>query len=234
MSEGSCEIYRTTKYLKMVVAFDLDDTLFPERDYLHSAYREIATIISNKYGISFASCLDAMLKGGFDALISLLDGCAIAHEEDVMWCVNTYRHHKPDIKLSPIVKSTLSDLKRRGASIALITDGRIITQTLKIEGLSLYDYICPDNISISEAIGADKSQPLPFLRVMQRHPNEQKYVYVGDNPKKDFFHPNALGWKTIGLLDSGNNIHKQTFDTSPEYQPQYWVKKLNEIIPLLY
>lgn len=217
-----------------VVAFDLDDTLFPERDYLHSAYREIASILSAKYGIDRGGCLDAMLAGGFDALISLLDDRAIAHEEDVMWCVDRYRHHKPDISLSPIVKSTLSGLKQRGVAIALITDGRITTQTLKIEGLGLNDYISPEDISISEAIGADKSQPLPFLRVMQRHPDAERYVYVGDNPTKDFFHPNALGWITIGLLDEGINIHKQVFDTPPEYQPQCWIARLNDIISLLF
>lgn len=218
----------------MVVAFDLDDTLFAERDYLHSSYREIASIISGKYGIDYTTCIETMLDGGFDALISLLDENKIEHEENVMWCVNTYRHHKPDITLSPIVKTTLSELKRRGVVIALITDGRIVTQTLKIEGLDLYDYIHPDDISISEAIGADKSQPLPFSRVMQRHPNVRQFVYIGDNPKKDFFHPNALGWKTIGLLDAGDNIHKQAFDIPQEYQPQYWVKNLDEIIPLIF
>ena len=217
-----------------VVAFDLDDTLFQERDYLHSAYREIASILSAKYGIDREDCLDAMFTGGFDALISLLNDLAIAHEEDVMWCVEKYRHHKPDISLSPTVKSTLSELKQRGANIALITDGRITTQTLKIEGLGLNDYISPEDISISEAIGADKSQALPFLRIMQRYPEVQRYVYIGDNPTKDFIHPNTLGWITIGLLDAGTNIHKQAFDTFPEYQPQHWITQLNEIIPLIF
>lgn len=217
-----------------VVAFDLDDTLFSERDYLHSAYREIATIISGKYHVDYAVCLESMLQGGFDRLISLLDEWEINHDENMAWCVNTYRHHIPDISLSPITKSTLTTLKQRGATLALITDGRVITQTRKIEGLKLYDYIPQQEISISEAIGADKTSPIPFSMVMQRHPNACRYIYVGDNPQKDFTLPNSLGWMTIGILDSGNNIHRQSMDYPLENLPQHWVTNIDEIVPLIF
>lgn len=216
-----------------VVAFDLDDTLFPEIDYLHSAYREIALILSTKYTIAEVECCNAMINGGFDALMALLDYKGIKHNEDVMWCVEKYRHHVPTISLSPDTEMTLTELKRRGYSLALITDGRVITQSLKIDGLGLHRYFSEEDVSISEQIGADKTSPLPFRAVMLRHPDAERYVYVGDNPKKDFFQPNALGWTTIGLRDRGRNIHKQTLDLPIEYQPQHWVDNLSEIFSIL-
>lgn len=217
----------------VVVAFDLDDTLFPEIDYLHSAYREIASILSAKYAIAEAEWRDAMMNGGFDALIALLDCKRIKHDEDVMWCVEKYRHHVPTISLSPDTEMTLTELKHRGYTLALITDGRVITQSLKIDGLGLHRYFSEEDISISERIGADKTSPLPFRAVMLRHPNAERYVYVGDNPKKDFFQPNVLGWITIGLRDQGQNIHKQSLDLPIEYQPQHWVDNLSEIYSIL-
>lgn len=217
----------------VVVAFDLDDTLFPEIDYLHSAYREIASILSTKYAIAEAECRNAMMNGGFDALMVLLDCMGIKHDEDVMWCVEKYRHHVPTISLSPDTEMTLTELKRRGYSLALITDGRVTTQSLKIDGLGLHRYFSDEDIFISEQIGVDKTTPLPFRIVMLRYPDAERYVYVGDNPKKDFFQPNALGWHTIGLRDRGQNIHKQTHDLPIEYQPQQWVDNLSEIFSIL-
>jgi putative hydrolase of the HAD superfamily len=35
--------------------------------------------------------------------------------------------------------------------------------------------------------------------MMQRHPGLQ-YIYIADNPAKDFVAPNLLGWKTVQIL----------------------------------
>ena len=56
------------------------------------------------------------------------------------------------------------------------------------------------------------------------------YVYIGDNPHKDFITPNKLGWTTICLLDRGQNIHKQNFINSLELNPHFFIKSFDEII----
>ena len=94
--------------------------------------------------------------------------------------------------------------------MGMITDGRIQTQRLKIHALGLDKYIPEQNILISEATGADKHFSLPFDIMMRRNPGESRFVYVGDNPEKDFLWPNRLGWLTVMLLDTdGRNIHPQ-------------------------
>jgi putative hydrolase of the HAD superfamily len=55
------------------------------------------------------------------------------------------------------------------------------------------------------------------------------YIYIADNPKKDFITPNKLGWTSICLLDKGQNIHKQFFTNSIDYDPQYIINSFNEI-----
>ncbi len=58
-----------------------------------------------------------------------------------------------------------------------------------------------------------------------------EYVYVGDNPKKDFIAPNSLGWLTIGLRDDGRNIHKQDLSNlDPEQLPSLWIESLEELL----
>ena len=65
---------------------------------------------------------------------------------------------------------------------------------------------------------------------MNKFPSADQYIYIGDNPKKDFITPNRLGWTTIGILDSGQNIHSQDVCIGNEYLPQRWVKSFTDII----
>ena len=46
---------------------------------------------------------------------------------------------------------------------------------------------------------------------VKRYPGCNDFIYVGDNPDKDFIAPKTLGWETICLKDDGSNIHKQDF-----------------------
>ena len=58
-----------------------------------------------------------------------------------------------------------------------------------------------------------------------------RYVYVGDNPRKDFLAPNSLGWFTVGIRSSGRNIHPQELDGAPEGQmPDLWIDHFNDLL----
>ena len=45
-----------------LVIFDLDDTLYNERDFVYSGFMEVATYLSNKYGISKNILFDDMVN----------------------------------------------------------------------------------------------------------------------------------------------------------------------------
>jgi putative hydrolase of the HAD superfamily len=73
---------------------------------------------------------------------------------------------------------------------------------------------------------------------MQRNPDEKRFVYIGDNPKKDFYWANRLGWTTIMLLDNGRNIHHQaeviaSLENPHEYLAQYTIKHLTDLDTVL-
>ena len=70
-----------------------------------------------------------------------------------------------------------------------------------------------------------------YAYFMKRYSYCQSFIYVGDNVKKDFITPNALGWKTICLKDDGRNIHKQDFTLTPEQAlPKKTILSLKELI----
>lgn len=215
-----------------VVAFDLDDTLFEERKFLLSAYRHIATDLCRRGIADREKALHAMTVGGFDALMEEIErerGWSPSEREKsvtVRWCVDTYRTHRPDISLDADAGETLGRLAAdKDIILALITDGRSVTQRNKIESLGLTRYFTPENIFISGETGHDKNSPHSFQELMGRY-SDGPYVYIGDNPAKDFIWPNRLGWMTIGLVDRGNNIHSQDVVYDSDNQPKVWVKTL--------
>jgi putative hydrolase of the HAD superfamily len=146
--------------------------------------------------------------------------------------LNIYRNHKPAIKLTNSAHNVLLNIKNEAFKVGLITDGRSIQQRNKITALGLADYF--DDIIISEEFGSEKPNINNFKYFEKKYGHTYKYVYVGDNVKKDFMAPNSLGWITICLLDNGKNIHKQSFGLEKNGHPFYIVNEIKEIIEILF
>ena len=99
----------------------------------------------------------------------------------------------------------------------------------KIEKLDLWNYIQNDDIIISEEFGTEKPSFNNYTYFMDRYPLAERFIYVGDNVRKDFVAPNALGWKTICLKDDGRNIHKQDLIIERGFLPNIIVESFSEI-----
>ncbi len=208
-----------------VICFDLDDTLYKEIDFLKSAYREIAIHAAQGdrrlADRAYTEMLQAYKDGG-NAFLRLNEWLGVT--TPVADYLAMYRAHRPDIHLEEDVVATLDALKTAGHTLALITDGRSVQQRNKMAALGLNRWIDDGDIVISEEIGSEKPAEANYRRVMEHHPEAERFVYVGDNPAKDFIAPNRLGWTTVCLLDNGENIHPQRLDDAPPLaQPQYKV-----------
>lgn len=192
--------------LSKVVAFDLDDTLIPEVLFIKSGIRHIAQLLNKRYPylpyMRVTGCMDIALMtriNHYSALESILKEFGLSNSLDMKEIVAEFRGHVPDSSiyhLSPSYIEILQDLKQRGISLALITDGRSLTQRNKIMAAGLYSFFDNSDIYISEEVGHDKFDPDSFLSVMKKHAGAKEFHYVGDNPPKDFLHPSKLGWQT--------------------------------------
>jgi putative hydrolase of the HAD superfamily len=65
--------------------------------------------------------------------------------------------------------------------------------------------------------------------MVMNNKNAENFIYIADNPNKDFITPNKLGWTTICLLDRGQNVHEQIFTNSIEFNPHFVIKSFDEI-----
>lgn len=213
--------------MSKVVVFDLDDTLYKEVDYVRSGLMAVAHHLGDD------SLLDVMLKArskGMNAFEAVKEQRSDA-EIDKM--IEIYRNHKPQISLSRDTTLTLDYLHSK-YTLALVTDGRSVGQRNKIEALALERYFAPEDIIISEEFGSDKHSAANFKTIEKNHPGAESYFYIGDNPEKDFYQPNQLGWHTIMLEDVNHvNIHRQDNAPSIDHIAQYAIESLSDAIAII-
>jgi len=183
----------------MVIVFDMDDTLFDEIDFVRSGFAEIARYLTLPESFDFMlSCFEAEGSGTiFDRLIRRFD-----LDVPLAKLIEIYRFHHPDIHLDDESKHLLEYVKH--LPTALITDGHYLMQQNKYRVLGLDTLI--DYPIFSDFYHTNKPDPMLFEKVMQRFPNT-RYVYIADNPKKDFIAPAALGWHSVRYVNPRGIYH---------------------------
>ncbi len=171
------------------VAFDLDDTLYKERDYVAEGRRNVARVMAKRSGIDADELFELMQnaqsdrivqgspsngQAAFDLLHQRLQStpAATATIDDYL---DIYRSTRPSLQLPESTVSALERLREMGVTLGIITDGRHITQWNKIEALGLEKYIDHNNIIISDDIGYDKYSHRPFAELAGRI-GAQRYI----------------------------------------------------------
>ena len=203
-----------------IFVFDLDDTLYSERDFEKSGIEFVYENLS----INHIS-LETILNNRKNWIEQIIDGSN--NQITLQIVLDIYRNHFPTIQLYNDAKVFLEKLLSQGTEMSLITDGRSITQRNKLKALGIDTFF--KNIVISEEVNSEKPSEYNFRMVMDNNIAEN-YIYIADNPKKDFITPNKLGWTSICLLDRGKNVHQQNFKLSIDFLPHYSVNSFEEII----
>lgn len=176
------------------VVFDLDDTLYSEKEYVFSGFKAVAGYLGNP---EYADRLWYFFAAGKPALDELLSEISEPDQKEA--CLKVYREHSPVISLYHGIPDLLKELKAAHIRVGIITDGRVIGQRAKLNALGLSALV--DDIIITDELGGvmfRKPNSISF-RIMQTRwqiPFEEM-IYVGDNPEKDFQAPRQLGMHTM-------------------------------------
>lgn len=185
-----------TEGLKAVI-FDMDDTLYGEKEYVKSGYSKIAEVLPQVENADQKLWkLFEEKKPAIDELLRIegFDDPAVKEA-----CLNAYRFQMPEIHLYPGVEEMLKSLRKKGMLLGLITDGRPEGQRAKIKALGLEAFF--DQIIVTDEFGGSefrKPNPLAFQTMKERMNVEYAQMcYVGDNIKKDFIAPQQLGMRCI-------------------------------------
>lgn len=192
-----------------VVVFDLDDTLYSEKEYIRSGYREIARILPRIQKVEVK--LWNLFEQKKNAIDELLKNENIYTPELKQQCLSVYRNQKPMIHLYSGVREMLQKIHEDGLSVGMITDGRPEGQRAKIAALGLEPLF--DEIIITDELGGiEFRKPSPDAykliktKLSKRIPDIPleyfQMCYVGDNGRKDFIAPKKLGMHCIKFLNT--------------------------------
>ncbi len=180
----------------MKILFDLDDTLYPERQYVYQGFWAVSNYIQESYKIDarkiyleLISIFKSRSKKVFDDLISLK-----GISEDPLKLVSIYRAAKRKLSLYSEVCEVLKLLKENN-DIILITNGNSEVQRRKINILKLEDFF--DDIFILDDFGLEYWKPstLIFDRIYRKYQGDlSEYVFIG-NGEEDLEFSRRLGIK---------------------------------------
>lgn len=188
----------------MVIVFDMDDTLYPESSFVLSALADVGQYVEKKWGYDpFASTLQKLFLAGEKT--NLFQKAALQNNypdfssSQIEELLTRYRNHQPkSLPWYPDAWEIVPQLAK-SHPLGLISDGYLPVQSNKAKALDAQRWF--KEIILTEELGRAHWKPAPtaFNLMMQKFPGEN-YIYVGDNPRKDFIAPRQLGWQTIQIL----------------------------------
>lgn len=217
-----------------IIAFDLDDTLYNEIDFVQSGFRVVAQYTAIKFGLDKNKIYSFLIKtlklnGRGKIFNSMLKKYGIYDKKTITKLVSVYRSHKPEIKLDSNTRKTIKNLKDK-YKLALITDGDKNVQRNKVHALKLNDLL--DYIVYTDDYGPSGKKPntISFKKVLKELGGKpEEMIYVGDNPEKDFIGAKKIGIKTIQIYR--DKVGKNNF--SEEFAANYSIKKIEDLLTLI-
>jgi putative hydrolase of the HAD superfamily len=215
--------------------FDLDDTLYPERDYVHSGFRAVGEWAAERLGLSptlVEAQLESLFDGGFrkDAFQWWLSEQGLS-DSLLPEMVEVYRNHAPRIAFYPDSVHVLEAVKPL-CRLGLITEGRRAAQEAKIAALGLRRWI-EAAVILGEADRAEwKPSPEPFRRMlaMLSVPGREA-AYVGDNPRKDFRGAREAGLYSVRIRRAGG-LHADEEPAAAEDEPDREIRSLADLMQI--
>ena len=200
-----CEVADHVSDLDAVI-FDLDDTLYPEKDYVRCGYRAVSALFPNVPDM--AQRLWAAFEDGRPAIDAVLEEEGLQSYKAA--ALEAYRQNEPVLTLYPGARELLRRLGER-VKLGIITDGRPEGQRAKLRALCIEPLF--DEIIVTDELGGTqyrKPDPTAFRLMSERLGTRyDRMAYVGDNIRKDFIAPEALGMRCIWFQNPDGLYYRQ-------------------------
>ena len=185
------------------VLFDLDDTLYSEKEYVRSGFHTVAKLFPQIPQCFNKLC--AAFERGQNPVKTVLMEADLFSEESYRQCMSAVEDHHPRIQLYEGIRELFFELHKKKKSIGIITDGKPKVQRAKIKALGL-DTMADEYLITDELAGnGDVSEfrrpnDIAFLIMKKRMGIPcRNMAFVGDDREKDFAAPKSLGmecyWK---------------------------------------
>ena len=187
------------------VIFDLDDTLYSQKEYMRSGFREVSKHLPQVEHCFNKLCV-AFEKGKMP-IETLLHEENIYTDELLEECLTIFRNHKPEIVPYDGVVELFHELHRQKKSIGIITDGMASMQNAKLDSLGIRSLV--DEIILTDELAGhgdwkefSKPNDIAYLIMKKRLGIACRNIaYVGDDREIDFVAPGKLGMKCFWFIN---------------------------------
>jgi putative hydrolase of the HAD superfamily len=213
------------------LAFDLDDTLYPEREYVIPGLAAAARRLVQRLGpvgdfeAEFVRFWEADECGPtFETVLGRLGVRADRRLIDEM--VRAYRDREVAISPYGDVREAM-DFWRARVPLALITDGRPAGQKKKVAALGLAEYFQEVVYTAELGPGCAKPDVAAFRWVQKRIGCAGPGVYIGDDPRRDVPGCRQAGWFAVRIARPGARLAR--LPAPPLSRPDYVISNLEEL-----
>jgi putative hydrolase of the HAD superfamily len=218
-----------------LITFDLDDTLYPEMDYVAGGLRNVADVLAKGNtrlsDLLYKKMIDRHTAGRRDIFQTVLADLGETVSEDaIRGLIDIYRTSDRKLTLFTDADRAMDRLRAAGVKMAILTDGWLEAQRKKVEWLKLADRM--DAIFYTDALGKDFWKPCPkgFEDLMKRfNLSPAQCVYIADNELKDFVGPKSLGWRTVKIVREQGIYRNKTVENDI-YKSEFSVNSLDDLI----
>lgn len=218
--------------MPLILVFDLDDTLYPEAEYVRSGMQAVAKMLNKNFTLNSSETEMRLMEileeeGRGKIFNTFLQEKGLFSKKILAKCVSAYRYHPPNISLDPDAIEVLSKYKGKKY---LVTDGHKIVQQSKIDALRIEAFF--EKAYLTNRYGVVNAKPSLhcFKRILEREGADWgDLIYVGDNPAKDFVNLNLMGSTTVRILTGRHRL-----DSCPSgYDAKLKIKKLSDLKKIL-
>ncbi|WP_342305959.1 HAD family hydrolase [Methanolobus sp. ZRKC5] len=196
-----------------VIIFDLDNTLYNEKEYVISGFKAVALFLAREKSLDYCTVYSSLLESftingrgnNFEYLCNKLD----IGNHIISRLVKVYREHCPEITLREDIEMFLWELSKE-YKLCLLTNGWLIPQKMKVESLRLDRYF--DTIFYSQQDGLDFAKPHPkyFMQILQFYKIEtSEALMIGDDPVTDIQGAKNLNMPHLQVSNELDNNEKQ-------------------------
>jgi putative hydrolase of the HAD superfamily len=205
------------------VLFDLDDTLYPEHEFVDGGFRAVARLVATELGGDEAAHRERLwaLHAGhgrgrlFDTLVDEAGG----GDDPALLraCILVYRTHAPRLAPFAGMERVVAGLDEAGVRLGLVSDGIASVQWRKLAALpELARHL--DVVVMTDELGQGHAKPAPTAfrvacRLLGVEPTDA--VYVANDPRKDFKGAREAGLRTVrfgAMPDEGAGMDRSFAD----------------------
>ena len=203
------------------VIFDVDDTLYDLMEAFDKVHKEFFEDKTKE------DCEELFKRSRIysdEAFYMAREG-KISHDDEF---AERYRYHQKHIHVPDGIKALLSECKKQGKTMGLLTNGTVRHQGKKLKTLGLSQWFDKDEMFISDAIGYTKPNIKAF-QIVQDKMNliPEETWFVGDTFEVDVVGAKKAGWHVIWFN------HRKRPMPEGDIRPDLEVRTVEELMDVI-